>query len=106
MENLISVVVCTYNQEDTIARTLDSILMQQCHVPYEIIIGEDCSTDQTLSVCEAYASKFPDKIRLIANKPNKGIIDNYFDCILASNGQYIADCNWRKRLRFLSNILT
>ena len=92
MENLISVVVCTYNQEDTIARTLDSILMQQCHVPYEIIIGEDCSTDQTLSVCEAYASKFPDKIRLIANKPNKGIIDNYFDCILASNGQYIADC--------------
>ena len=60
MENLISVVVCTYNQEDTIARTLDSILMQQCHVPYEIIIGEDCSTDQTRSVCETYANKYPD----------------------------------------------
>ena len=55
MENKISVVVCTYNQEDTIARTLDSILMQQCHLPYEIIIGEDCSTDNTLSICQQYA---------------------------------------------------
>lgn len=40
MENLISVIVATYNQEDTIRRTLDSILMQQCHIPYEIVIGE------------------------------------------------------------------
>ena len=92
MENLISVVVCTYNQEATIARTLDSILMQQCHVPYEIILGEDCSTDGTLAICETYASKHPDKIRLLANKENKGLLDNYFDCILASHGQYIADC--------------
>lgn len=92
MENLISVVVCTYNQESTIARTLDSILMQQCHVPYEIIIGEDCSTDGTLTICKSYASKYPDKIRLLANKENKGVQNNYFDCILASNGRYIADC--------------
>lgn len=92
MKNLISVVVCTYNQEATIARTLDSILMQQCHVPYEIIIGEDCSTDGTLAICKSYASKHPDKIHLIANNENKGVQDNYFDCILASNGQYIADC--------------
>ena len=41
MENMISVVVITYNQERTIGRTLDSILMQQCHVPFEIVIGED-----------------------------------------------------------------
>jgi len=92
MENLISVVVCTYNQEKTIARTLDSILMQQCHVPYEIIIGEDSSTDGTRAICETYSSKYPDKIHLLANKENKGLLDNYFDCILASNGQYIADC--------------
>lgn len=92
MENLISVVVCTYNQEGTIARTLDSVLMQQCHVPYEIIIGEDCSTDSTRAICETYANKYPDKIRLITNKENKGLLNNYFDCILACKGQYIADC--------------
>jgi Glycosyltransferases involved in cell wall biogenesis len=92
MENLISVIVCTYNQERTIVRTLDSILMQQCHVPYEIIIGEDCSTDTTLTICQQYAERYPDIVRLLANKTNKGIVDNYFNCILNSNGIYIADC--------------
>ena len=91
MENLISVIVCTYNQERTIARTLDSILMQQCHVPFEIIIGEDCSTDNTLSICREYANR-DSKIRLIANTENKGLAGNYFDCILSAKGNYIADC--------------
>lgn len=92
MENKISVIVATYNQEDTIGRTLDSILMQQCHVPYEIVIGEDCSTDSTRTVCQEYAKKHPDVIRLFANQKNKGLIDNYFDCLLACEGQYIAEC--------------
>ena len=92
MENLISVVVCTYNQEDTIGRTLDSILMQQCHVPFEIIIGEDCSTDATLAICQHYAKEHPDIIRLFANSQNRGLVDNYFDCLLAARGRYIADC--------------
>ena len=92
MENMISVVVLTYNQEDTISRTLDSILMQQCHVPFEIIIGEDCSTDGTQAICQTYAQKHPDIIRLFCNQQNKGIVDNYFDCLLECRGQYIADC--------------
>lgn len=92
MEQMISVVVATYNQEATISRTLDSILCQQCHVPLEIIIGEDCSTDGTRAVCEDYARRYPDTIRLISNEHNKGIIDNYFDCLLAARGAYIADC--------------
>ena len=50
MEDKISVIVATYNQEDTIARTLDSILMQRCHLPIEIVVGEDCSTDSTRTV--------------------------------------------------------
>lgn len=91
MENLISVIVCTYNQERTIGRTLDSILMQRCHVPFEIVIGEDCSTDHTRAVCEDYAARYP-QIRLFCNEHNKGLVDNYFDCMLACRGQFIADC--------------
>ena len=53
-KDIISVIVCTYNQEDTIGRTLDSILSQKCHLPIEIIIGEDGSTDRTLAVCKQY----------------------------------------------------
>ena len=92
MKNMISVVVITYNQEKTISRTLDSILMQQCHVPFEIVIGEDCSTDNTRAICQRYAEQHPDIIRLICNEQNKGIVDNYYDCLLACRGTYIADC--------------
>jgi len=92
MENMISVVVITYNQEGTISRTLDSILMQQCHVPFEIVIGEDCSTDNTREICERYAQKHPDIIRLFCNQHNKGVADNYYDCLLQCRGKYIADC--------------
>ena len=92
MEEMISVVVVTYNQAATIGRTLDSILMQQCHVPFEIVIGEDCSTDDTRAICQNYAEKHPDIIRLICNERNKGIVDNYYDCLLTCRGKYIADC--------------
>ena len=90
---LISVIVCTYNQEDTIGRTLDSILSQECHLPIEIVIGEDCSTDRTLAVCQQYQEQHPDTIRILANKPNKGFVRNYFDCLRACRGRYIADCS-------------
>ena len=92
MEEMISVVVVTYNQAETIGRTLDSILMQQCHVPFEIVIGEDCSTDNTRDICQTYAQQHPDIIRLFCNERNKGIVDNYYDCLLACRGKYIADC--------------
>lgn len=89
---MISVIVVTYNQEETIARTLDSILMQKCHVPFEIVVGDDCSKDNTRRICEDYQRRFPDIIRLMPKAPNKGVVDNYFDCLLACRGDYIADC--------------
>ena len=91
MEELISVVVVTYNQEKTIGRTLDAILCQKCHLPIEIVIGEDGSTDGTRAICEDYAKRYS-QIRLFSNQHNKGVVDNYFDCLLACKGKYIADC--------------
>ena len=88
----ISVIVITYNQENTIGRTLDSILMQRCHLPIEIIIGDDCSTDNTLAVCREYETQYPDIIRVLAQKENRGPANNYFDCMLLCQGEYIADC--------------
>ena len=92
LQELISVIVCTYNQQNTIGRTLDSILSQECHLPFEIIIGEDCSTDNTLAICKQYEQKHPNVIRVIANPSNKGFVRNYFDCLRACKGKYIADC--------------
>ena len=88
---MISVIVTTYNQEKTIGRALDSVLSQRCHLPVEVIIGEDCSTDHAREICQEYATRYP-QIRLFCNDHNKGIVDNYFDCLLACQGDYIADC--------------
>lgn len=87
----VSVVVLTYNQEETIERTLDSILKQEVDFPFEIIIGEDHSSDKTPFICRKYEKKFPEIIRLIENPVNKGLLNNYYDCLLMARGKYIAD---------------
>lgn len=88
----VSVVVCTYNQEKTIARTLDSILAQKGDYSYEIILGEDGSKDGTRAVCEDYAEKHPDIIKLMPAAPNKGMMRNWRDCLAECKGEYIMAC--------------
>ena len=92
MDRMISVIVCTYNQQDSIGETLDSILTQKTTLPIEIVVGEDCSTDKTRQVCRQYRERYPDIIRLVENKRNKGLMDNYFDCLMQCRGMYVADC--------------
>lgn len=88
----ISVIVVTYNQEETIGRTLDSILQQQTTAQFEIVIGDDCSTDGTEAVCRDYAARYPDIIRYFRREQNMGVLFNYFDCIRRCRGRYLADC--------------
>lgn len=61
---LVSVMVITYLHEKYIAKCLDSILNQKVNFDYEIVIGEDCSSDRTRDICIEYAKKNPNKIRL------------------------------------------
>lgn len=88
----ISVIVVTYNQQDTIAETLDAILAQQIDEPVEIVIGDDCSSDNTESICRRYAREYPDRIVYLRRERNMGVAANYFDCIARASGSYLADC--------------
>jgi len=88
----VSIVVLTFNQDKTIIQTIESILLQKCDFHFEIIIGEDCGTDTTRTICEKYQQKYPDKIKLILQDVNKGLIVNYADCMNACKGKYIAQC--------------
>lgn len=88
----VSILVITYNQEAYIGKALDSLLMQECPFDYEILVGEDCSTDGTRNICLEYAKNNPDKIRLFLNEKNKGLINNYFDLLEQAKGKYLADC--------------
>jgi glycosyltransferase involved in cell wall biosynthesis len=71
----ISIVIITYNQEDLIGRALDSILIQKEWV-YEIIICDDCSTDNNLEVISNYKDQFPELIKIHRNEQNLGIFGN------------------------------
>ena len=62
----ISVAVITYNQQATIRQTLDSIVAQQGDFSLEVVIGEDCSTDDTHVICEEYEARYT-TIKLLSN---------------------------------------
>ena len=49
----VSVFIITYNQEKTIAQTIESILMQEGDFTFELVIGEDCGTDNTREICKS-----------------------------------------------------
>jgi len=88
----LSVAVITYNQENYIAQTLDGIIEQEHNYPYEIIVGEDCSTDGTRDILLRYKEKYPDIIKLLLNEKNMGLIKNYFNVINHCSGEYIMQC--------------
>lgn len=87
-----SVLVITYNQESTIARAIESLLMQKCEYDWEIILADDASEDSTRKICEEYALRYPERIRVMPEAPNKGLVGNYFDAFEAAGGDYIGDC--------------
>lgn len=91
-EIMFSVAVITFNQEIYISQTLDSILNQEHDYKYEIVIGEDCSTDKTKQIIEEYVAKYPEIIKPLYNNPNKGLINNYFNVIAHCQGKYIMEC--------------
>ncbi|MDE6011068.1 MAG: glycosyltransferase family 2 protein [Muribaculaceae bacterium] len=87
-----TVIILAYKQEKTIARTIESVLRQECEYPFEILVADDGSPDATRTVAAQYARRYPDKIRLMPKMPNKGIVDNYFDAVEAARGEYLGDC--------------
>jgi glycosyltransferase involved in cell wall biosynthesis len=97
---LVTVIVLAYEHAEFIGQCLDGILDQKTKFSYEIIIGEDGSTDNTLNVVEGYAKNHPDKIRLFLHNPfNKIKVSkettgnfNAAFCFFQSRGKYIALC--------------
>lgn len=113
---ILSVSVTTYNQAHFIQECLDGILMQDTDFPFEIIIGEDESTDGTREICKRFAEKHPDKIRLFL-RSRKDVIYvngnatgrfNFIQNLKACRGKYIALCEgddyWTDSLKLQKQI--
>ena len=90
-EFLVSIVIITYNQEQWIRQTIESIMAQKTDYPFEVIIGDDCSTDATLSICLEYAEKH-NNIKVITYKHNQGVAGNWVGCVRECTGKYIMNC--------------
>jgi len=86
----VSVVVLTRNHESYLSQALDSVLMQEVEFDYELIVGEDASTDQTRGILEEYAQRYPAVIRPIYHAPQVGAGANLRACLAACRGQYLA----------------
>jgi glycosyltransferase involved in cell wall biosynthesis len=86
---ILSVVLITYNHEKYIREALESILMQKTNFNFEIVIGDDCSTDATPDICREYASKYAN-INYQRYDPNGGVPFNWNTTIARCTGKYIA----------------
>lgn len=88
---VVSVHICTYNQEQWIRQTIESILTQETEYPFELVIGEDHGTDGTRAICQEYADKYENVI-LLPSEKNLGIMANWANCIKNGRGKYIMGC--------------
>ncbi|MFT5071679.1 MAG: glycosyltransferase involved in cell wall biosynthesis [Chitinophagales bacterium] len=121
-EPLLSVRLMTYNHGQFIAAALDNVLKQKTNFDFEVLIGDDFSTDDTLSICKTYQEKFPDKVRILKRekgdaydtvRQEKGRLYNFANIFANCRGKYVAlldgDDFWndeyqlQKQLDFLEN---
>ena len=97
---LVSVCIQTYQHVHYIKECLDGILNQKTNFDFEILLGEDASTDGTREICIDYAERYPEKIRLflhhrennisVGGKPSGRF--NFLYNLYTAQGKYIALC--------------
>lgn len=86
----VSVCVVTYNQEKYIAECLQSLVDQKTDFRFEIVVGEDCSTDNTRAIVDEFAIKYPDIIIKNYHENNIGPVENILSTYRMARGKYIA----------------
>lgn len=89
MDKKVSVLIGTYNRSKLIPRTFDSIL-NQSYKNIEIIVVDDCSTDNTKDVLNEYAMRYPKQFKYILNEKNMGISYNCNRAYEIAEGNYLA----------------
>ena len=98
---VVSILVLTFNQASFIQQCIESLLNQKTDFNFEIVIGEDDSTDGTREICKKLLSQYPEKIKLLLhweiNKIKNSLGNptgkfNLMYSIQQCSGKYIAFC--------------
>lgn len=108
---VVTVVIITYNHEKFIEQAIDSVLMQKVNFNYEVLIGNDCSPDNTKNILLKY-EKY-DFFKIFNRPKNMGANKNSCDLLKRAKGKYVAflegDDYWtdenklQKQVDFLEN---
>lgn len=91
----VSIICPVFNQEKYIRSALDGFLEQECDYKFEIIVHDDCSTDDTINILLDYRDRYPNIIKLKLQNENQYSQGNKIipialkECI----GKYIAFCD-------------
>lgn len=97
----VSVLVMTRNHDQFVEQAVRSLLAQEAPFPFEILIGEDLSTDRTLDLCRSLQRQHPATIRLLHADRNVGITANFLRLLARARGKYCAllegDDYWTRR---------
>ncbi len=88
-KDYISVIMAVYNCADTVREAIDSIL-NQTYQKWQLIICDDCSTDDTLKIVKEYETKYPDKFKVIQNEVNSKLSFSLNHCLEYADGEFIA----------------
>jgi glycosyltransferase involved in cell wall biosynthesis len=86
----VSVCVITYNQERYIRECLQSLVTQQTNFPFEVIVGDDCSTDGTRAIVQEFVELYPAIVRPVFQPTNTGGSRNNLEVHAAARGEYVA----------------
>jgi len=78
------------NHERYVGQALESAVTQQTSFPFEVIVGEDCSSDTTPDIIRSYAQKYPDIVKPLFREKNLGMQRNNIDTFAHCQGEYIA----------------
>jgi Glycosyl transferase family 2 len=90
MNMKLSVAMITYNHARFIRQAIESVLAQKVNFDYEIVIGEDCSTDGTRAIVTDLSRRYPSRIVPLLRKRNLGGPRNFLGTLATCRGQYLA----------------
>ncbi len=88
----ITVCVVSYNQESLIEQCLQSIVSQDCAYDFEVLISDDCSTDNTKSIIKDFEQRFSN-VKVLKRSKNIGALENFKQTHEAATGDFICHCD-------------
>lgn len=89
----VTVCVVTFNQEAYISKCLQGIVDQKVTYDFEILVGDDCSSDGTWSIISEFAKAYPNLFHVFRQIVNVGPYKNLVDVHAMAKGQYVCHCD-------------